>query len=135
MQFKGVVRWESAKPVLEATKTPLPDAFANHYVIGVSGIPILSGRNVSRGASDDALDRIKNLTYLEPKGKDKAQPGVVQAGGASGSTRTILFGFSKEILQLTATDQELTFTSQFGNLPVKAKFTLKEMLYRGQLAL
>src|SRR5262249_11472726 len=46
-QFTGVVRWESAKPVLEAMKAPLPGEFSNYYVISVSGIPMssLSARN------------------------------------------------------------------------------------------
>jgi len=31
---------ESAQPVLDALKAPLPDAFANHYVIAVIGFPL-----------------------------------------------------------------------------------------------
>ena len=42
--YKGTVRWESAKPILEATKSTLPDIFASHYVIAVSGIPLLNPR-------------------------------------------------------------------------------------------
>ena len=40
--YKGTVRWESAQPVLDALKAPLPDAFANHYVIAVIGFPLPS---------------------------------------------------------------------------------------------
>jgi len=39
---------ESAKPVLEALKAPLPDTFANHYVIGVRRISMMSGRPRTR---------------------------------------------------------------------------------------
>src|SRR5947209_7229477 len=42
--FKATIRWESAKPILEALKTPLPEAFADHYVISVSGLPLNSER-------------------------------------------------------------------------------------------
>src|ERR1019366_7253052 len=42
--YKGTVRWESAQPIIDALKTPLPDAFANHYVISVIDFPLLSDR-------------------------------------------------------------------------------------------
>jgi hypothetical protein len=34
-----VVRWENADPVLAATKLQLPPNLANHYAIGVTGLP------------------------------------------------------------------------------------------------
>ena len=147
MDFKGVVRWESAKPIQEALKTPLPQSLANDYVISVNGIPILSehrqrpdeddtGVAVSKAPSEEVLDRIKSLTYLEPKGKAPAQPGVVQQGAAShGETNTLWFGFSRELLQLTPADREVTFTTQLGRLQVKTKFNLKDMMYHKELAL
>lgn len=33
------VRWESAEPILQVTRTLLPDQFKNHYVISVTGLP------------------------------------------------------------------------------------------------
>jgi hypothetical protein len=48
--FNGTVRWESAKPILDALKTPLPEVFADRYVISVSGFPLDSGRR--RGSQD-----------------------------------------------------------------------------------
>ncbi len=148
MQFQGIVRWESAAPVLAALKAPLPEEFANRYVISVSGFPILSRAQersedgeqtestVSRGTSRDVLDRIQAMTYLEPKGKAPVQPGVVdRAPGGTGRGVTLLFGFSKDGLQLAAADKEVTFTTQLGTLQVKTKFDLKEMMYHKQLAL
>ncbi|MFN7998917.1 MAG: hypothetical protein U0Q18_35160 [Bryobacteraceae bacterium] len=147
MQFSGVVRWESAKPLLEANKKPLPEAFANYYVISVSGIPVLAngrqdtedGENptaVSKGLSEDVLERIKNFTYLEPKGKAPAQPGIVQKGPARGAqANSIWFGFSREYLQLTPADKDVIFTTRLGRLDVKAKFVLKDMMYHKELAL
>jgi hypothetical protein len=114
----------------------------------VSGFPVLSRRSersengddndatISRGVNEDVIERVQAMTYLEPKGKTAAQPGVVeQAPGGTARSATLLFGFSKETLQLTAADKEVTFTTQLGNLTVKAKFDLKEMMYRNQLAL
>ena len=140
--FQGTVRWESARPILEAMKAPLPDTFANHYVIGVSGFPMMSGRprsedddkrDSSAQASEARLDNLKSLTFLKPKDKEGLQPGLVLQQPSSGGG-TYLFGFSKEMLPLTAADKEVTFTTRIGRLDVKAKFNLKEMLYRGDLA-
>jgi len=139
---QGTVRWESAKPVLEALKAPLPDAFANHYVIGVSGFPLNGGgRRGSQGDSDsssqsnqDQLDNLKSLTYLAPKGRDGAQPGLVQQTPSAGSA-TLLFGFSTEMLALKPEDKEVTFSTKLGRLLVKTKFNLKDMMYHGELAI
>lgn len=143
-QFKGTVRWETAKPILEALKTPLPDSFANHYVISVSGFPWMSGRGrrsqgEGEGETDasqspeDMLDRLKAFTSLQSKGKELVQPGIVQQQQTTGNP-SLLFGFSKEILALGRDDKEVTFSTHLGRLLVKTNFTLKEMLYHGELA-
>ena len=138
--MRGTVRWESAKPVLAALKTPLPEGFADHYVISVNGFP-LNGGHRSREDSNESssqrnesmLDQIKIVTFLAPKGRDGAQPGVAQqqlsTGGAS-----ILFGFSKEMLALQPSDKEVTFSTKLGSMLIKTKFELKAMLYHGELA-
>jgi hypothetical protein len=142
-QPKGTVRWESAKPVLEALKTTLPESFAGHYVISVNGFPSTSGygrgsQDESQGdspqASQDMLDHLKAYTSLQPKDKALAQPGVVEPQPAAGGT-SFLFGFSKEILVLGPDDKEVAFSTRIGRLNIKTKFSLKEMTYRGELAL
>ena len=147
VSYTATVRWESAKPVQEALKTPLPEGLAGAYVISVSGVPILSSSRqhsddpdsdtaVSKGLSDEVLERIKNLTYLEPKGKSPAQPSAVQKGPISSSGMpTLLFGFPREALQLTADDREVLFTTKLGQIEVKSKFNLKDMMYHNELAL
>jgi hypothetical protein len=143
--YRGTVRWESAKPVLEALKTQLPDSFADRYVLSVSGIPLPNSRRGSRDDDDtdsnsnsestrDMLDRLKSVTSLDPKGKVEAQAGVVEQQTTAG-LGTILFGFSKSILSLKPEDKEVTFSTQFGRVEVRTKFNLKDMLYRGELAL
>lgn len=147
LSYTATVRWESAKPVQEALKTPLTEGLAKDYVISVSGVPNLtSGRQhsddgdtettVSKGMSDEVLERIRNLTYLEPKGKSPAQPSVVQKGAITTSgLPTILFGFPREEMPLTLDDKEVTFTTQFGRIEIKTKFNLKDMMYHKELAL
>jgi hypothetical protein len=147
LSYPATVRWESAKPIQEALKTPLPEGLAGAYVISVSGVPILepsrqhsedgdSETTVSKGLNDEVLDRIKNLTYLEPKGKPPAQPSVVRKGAISSSGMpALLFGFPREETPLTADDREVTFTTKLGALEIKTKFNLKDMMYRKELAL
>jgi hypothetical protein len=79
MRYNGLVRWESAQPILYALKTPLPETFANRYVISVSGIPILSEseRRLEedeksdarrRRAADDAIERLLEPDRTRAKG-------------------------------------------------------------------
>ena len=137
--YKGIVRWESARPVLDALKEPLPEGFANHYVISVGGIPLDAGsRSRSQSQDDtsqsdqDKLDRIKGATLLAPKDKRDLQPGVVVQQPAGYGN--VYFGFAKDLVTLRPEDKEVTFTAQFGTAHVKTKFNLKEMLYHGELA-
>jgi hypothetical protein len=135
---KGTVRWESAQTILDAVKTPLPEAFANHYVISVSGFPLRGRRQdddaeENSKARDEMLDNLKAYTSLQPKGKAIAQPGVVQAQATSGPG-SILFGFAKDVLDLSADDKEVLFSTQIGQAMVKTKFEMKDMKYHGKLA-
>jgi hypothetical protein len=142
--YKGIVRWESAKPILDALKTPIPEAFAGHYVISVSGLPLRDfGRSRSQTqypnqdstqSNQDMLDHLKGFTFLQPKDKRDVQPGIVQQPPSAGYG-TILFGFSKEVITLKPEDKEVVFTSEFGSLNIKAKFNFKEMMYHNELAL
>jgi hypothetical protein len=152
--YKGTVRWESAKPILDALKTPLPEAFANRYVIAVRDIPLLRNQQRSQTSnSDDSdqdapklstpdtddstlsqrdIDELKVMSSLQLKGKDSAQAGVVQQMTPGGTY--FLFGFAKEFLDFGKKDHELIFSTQLGKLMVKAKFDPSEMLYHGTLA-
>ena len=139
--YHGTVRWESAQPVLDALKAPLPDEFANHYVIAVIGFPLPGGQrryqdeeedHPPRRSQNDSLDNLKQFTTLQPKGKELAQAGVVQQQTSSNSN--LLFGFSRDSLALTKEDKEVLFSTTLGRLVIRAKFDPKEMLYRGQLA-
>lgn len=141
--FRGTIRWESAQPVLEAMKTPLPEAFANHYVISVSGFPMMTGSR--RGSpeedrqqsasepNENLIEHLKAATLLKPKDRDGVQPGVVEQQPSAGG-RNFLFGFSRETLALKPEDKDVTFSTQLGRMVVKTKFNLKEMMYHTELA-
>ena len=132
--FQGIVRWESAKPVLAALKKTLPPELASHYVIGVSGFPF-GLRNPQRDDSTDTLlDDLKQITTLRTKGKDFAQAGVVLRGSDSDGP-LLLFGFSRDVIEVTPSDKNVQFDTQLGPLEISAKFEPKRMRYRGELAL
>lgn len=137
--FRGTVRWESAQPIRDALKSPLPDLFEGHFVIAVTGIPLLDNRSSgARGEDDDtrdspdSLDNLKQLSTLLVKGKDYVQAGIVRRQVGTGNT--FLFGFSKDMLSVHKSDSEIDFTTKLGRVGVKARFSPKEMLYHGDLA-
>ena len=140
--YEGTVRWDSARPILDAMKSPLPEDFEGRYVISVSGIPLMGSPSTSAGEDNDEaasrrqeqddLDRLKGLSSLQSKGKDIVQAGVVARQVGSGTS--FLFGFSRDMMPLTERDAEILFTTQLGRLVVKAHFLPKEMLYHGELA-
>jgi hypothetical protein len=137
--YKAVVRWQSAKVILDATKTPLPKEFTNHYVIAVGGIPVNSNQqgryqqtDDSSQSNQDILDRMKAVTFLEPKDKRDLQPGIIIQQPANYGD--VYFGFAKDLVTLRPEDKEVTFTTSFQRIPVKVKFNLKDMMYKGELS-
>jgi len=141
-----IVRWESAKPIREVAKTAIPESFADRYVISVnSGLPMRRRRDErregdeSRGERDkerqqEMLERMKGATFLQPKDKEPAQPGVVERVPTPIAQLT-LFGFAKDLIEITKDDKEVLFTTEMGPFILKAKFKPAEMIYRGELAL
>ena len=132
--FQGIVRWESAKPVLAALKKTLPPELADHYVIGVSGFPFGLRNPRSDESEDTRLDDLKQITTLRAKGKDPAQAGVVLRGSDSDGP-LLLFGFSRDVIEVTPSDKNVQFDTQLGPLEISAKFEPKQMRYHGELAL
>lgn len=134
------IRWESAQPILDATKEKLPAEFNNHYVLSVAGLPLDWGLNrparANRNGQDvrlsDLIERLQAGATLAAKGKDPEGPGIVRRAP---SDESWLFGFSKELLPLTRQDKDIEFSLNSGPMVVKAKFEPAEMMYRGQLAL
>jgi hypothetical protein len=121
MGMKGSVRWESAKPILEASKMKLPEHMDHHYIIRVDGFP----------AGQEDIDEMKQAATLQPKNKEIAGCAAVEKNG---STSSWFFGFSKDTITLSPDDKEVDFMARIGRYLVKAKFNLKDMLYHGELA-
>ncbi len=119
---EATVVWESAAPLLEALKSHFPSDFANHYVIGIKIIPW--------GPGTKPLNQ-QNLLATLVRGKDSVDAGSVAA--IHGGTE-VIFGFLKELMPLTAADKEVLFSMIADQFSIRARFSLKEMRYRGMLA-
>jgi hypothetical protein len=115
------VVWESAQPLLDALKSSFPRDFANHYVIGVEDLPKEElGRKVN----------LESMTAnLQVRGKDSVDAGAIQQ-----TREVVLFTFSKELLPLSASDKEVIFILDTNQYSIRTRFDLKEMMYRGKLA-
>jgi hypothetical protein len=155
-----VVRWENATPVLEATKLQLPAELADHYAIGVTGLPpqmlaaMLSGGGRGRGQGRNggrdgaapaeapspedpaarqkaAIERLLHSASLTAKGRDPQAADLVRQAF---NNQTLIFGFPRQSFPLEASDKDVQFVMKLGALTVKAKFEPKEMTYKGGLA-
>jgi hypothetical protein len=116
------VIWESAQPVREALHPVIPAQFNGRYVISIRGLE-----------GEQTLDHLEEGALLSAKGKPAIQTEVVAQRNGS-----YLFGFSRELMPLSAADKDVQFAVRTGpNLTetlVRATFNPKEMIYRGELA-
>jgi hypothetical protein len=123
--FHGTARWESAQPIRDALKDPLPATFANHYVISVSGLT---------APNQEDLEEVKQGTTLEKKPGGIKYADLVKRG--EGSHPTVLFGFPRSTLvPAEAEFSELEVFLRLDPLFARVRFTVKQMSYCGALAL
>lgn len=127
----AVVRWESALPIRDASKTKLQPDPAGSYVISLSGMAMLSELVGSMGAS--GLENMKKTTSLQRGGKTPVAPSYITV--PFDQSGVLLFYFPKEADPISGDDKQVVFQTKSEAFGVKAKFTPKEMLYRGKLAL
>jgi hypothetical protein len=142
------VRWMSALPMklafvyarmgAEAATSPQAKAFIEKedqfYVINVSGPPRKNEAATERPRqlTPKVEAEIKEATTLSWKAHDKVQPLVVQVS----QTNSFAFSFSfprTHLIELE--DKEVEFATKLGELSIKRKFKLKDMMYEGKLAL
>jgi hypothetical protein len=128
--FNAVVRWQSARPIRLASKDKSTDS--KSYILAVTG----SFPDFVRPSDDEPADvreqrrqMMRELTRLERKGDSPIYLDRVEAfpGGN-------LFYFSR-LEAIKPSTKEITFVTKMGPLELKAKFPLKDMMYRGQLEL
>jgi len=138
-QFKPVIRWESAKAIQDARKKGAPADFGKYYVLSLSGTP-MNGAATPPFGDDDADARrpsreqmqanLRQSTQLQIKGKSPLKPERIEP-----SETGIMFLFLRDDHPIKRDDKEVTFQTKLGPLQLKARFALKDMLYRDQLEL
>jgi hypothetical protein len=160
--FAATIRWQSALPVREAllrqsgvTKTDDSQvaekltAPVTSYVIALVGLPAnlpTRGGRYGRGAGSDTrdnddrdrdsqdadqLDRLKSGTRLNPKDRASIYPEKVERDK---DAQTILFTFPRTTT-ISLDAKEVEFVTHVGQIEIRHKFKLKDMVYQGKLEL
>jgi hypothetical protein len=133
-----LIRWETAKAVRDAARKALDSDPGGDYVISVAGLGFLGRRR--RGTGGDSVEeeseqrtaaeeRLRDSTEIQRKGQPALHPERIETSPDG----AMLFFFTRDYHPIRPNDKEVTFVSKFGPMVVKAKFNLKEMMYRGKL--
>jgi len=144
------VRWESALPIQEALRIGASDEqpnpeFEKYYVLALIGdLPANGGRRRSGGNSDDdddstarsdrRLDEFKESARLERKDGPVRLEKVEEGSRVGSRGPGVYFYFARKDDISMDDDKVVTFSTKLGRMEIKAKFTMKEMLYHGKLA-
>ena len=139
VQFTVLARWESAKPVRLAGGPELPEESAGFYVIRLRGMPVLPPRKGKEGESapkgnQGMLTAIKEGSRIERRDKPAIACEHLLTGSGESATELLLF-FVRGTDPITVGEKAVTLESRFGPFHLSVKFPLKEMMYRGALAL
>jgi hypothetical protein len=139
VQFRVLARWESAKPVRLAGGPELPEGTAPFYVIRLRGMPLLPPPKGANGESvpnpnQDMLEAMQKSSRIERKGKIAIPCAHLLTGSGDSATELLLF-FARGADPITVSDKVVTLESRFGPFHLSVKFPLKDMMYKGALAL
>ena len=142
--MKTTVRWESAKPIREVRKKLSAEDVEKNYVIGLFGGPLTMMRNAAgrgeerdperagRRAPDPAEMKanLEKNTQLQIHGKETLHPEkMVEVEDG------LMIFFSRDDHPIKVENRDVTFQTKLGPLRLRAKFSLKEMVYRKGLEL
>jgi hypothetical protein len=161
--YHATLRWESAPPIQEALRIgaddkPNPD-FAKYYILNLIGdLPDPNDRGYDndrsstttcnncssdddRGANDKDYDTrtrrrlatFRDFTKLERKDGFLKLEKVEEGSRFGSSSPGTAFYFSR-LDNITLDDKLISFYTKVGQSEIRAKFTLKEMMYQGKLA-
>jgi len=139
VQFRVLARWETAKPVRLAGGPEVPELTGQFYVIRLRGLPLMPPPKASPGEvppnpNEDMLHAIQGGTRLERKGKRGIPCAHLFTGSGDAATEVLLF-FSRGPDPIALADKLVTLDSRFDVFHLSIRFPLKEMIYRGALAL
>jgi hypothetical protein len=139
VQFRVLARWESAQPVRLAGGPELPKETEGFYVIRLRGMPLLpppksaGGENVPN-PNQGLLDAIKQSARIERRDGTAISCTHLLTGSGDSATELLLF-FPRGEDPITVQEKEVNLECSFGPFHLSVKFPLKEMTYKGALAL
>jgi hypothetical protein len=139
VQFPALVRWESAKPVRLAGGPELPEGTAGFYVIRLRGMPLMpvpkdKAGDPAANPNQGLLEAIQHGTRIERK--DKAAIGCAHLLTGSGvASNELLLFFPRGTDPIDVREKFVTLDSRFTPFHLSVKFTLKDMMFQGALAL
>jgi hypothetical protein len=140
---KASVRWESAGAYRDAMKKMRAEGatqadIEGFYVITVTGLKL--GMGGGRGGNSPSVEqlarareRLKEVSRLARKGKDPIGAAKVE-GNPSPDGTTLRFYFPRSE-PINVEDKEVVFETKMGPMELKTKFSLKDMVIDGKLAL
>ena len=139
VQFRVLARWESAKPVRLAGGPEAPELAGQFYVIRLRGLPLMPPPKAKPGEvapnpNEGLLQAIKEGSRLERKDKSGIPCAHLFTGSGDAANEVLLF-FPRVSNPITAADKLVTLESRFAQFHLSVKFPLKEMMYKGELAL
>jgi hypothetical protein len=139
VQFRVLARWESAKPVRLAGGPELPEDTAQFYVIRLRGMPLLPPPKgvdaaTAPNPNEGMLEAIKQGSRIERKAKAPIPCAHLLTGSGDTATELLLF-FAHGKDPIAARDNVATLECRFVPFHLSVKFPLKEMMYKGALAL
>ena len=139
VQFRVLARWESAKPVRMAGGPEVPELSGQFYVIRLRGLPLMPPQKATAGEvapnpNEELLQSIKEGSRLERKGKSGIPCTHLFMGSGDAATDVLLY-FGRPANPITVADKFVTLESRFTLFHLSIKFPLKDMVYRGELAL
>jgi len=139
VQFRVLVRWESAKPVRLAGGPELPQLTGQFYVIRLRGLPLMpppktKPEDGAPNPNESMLQAIEQGSRLERKDKPGIPCAHLFTGSGVTATEVLLF-FSRAAEPIQVADKLVTLESRFAPFHLSIKFPLKDMMYKGELAL
>ena len=140
VQFRVLARWESAKPVHLAGGPEVPELTGDYYVIRLRGLPLMPPKKGKPGEvappnpNEGLLQEIKQGSQLERKGKSAIPCAHLFTGSGDAATDVLLF-FTRQPNPIAMADKLVTLESRFGLFHLSVKFSLKDMVYKGELAI
>jgi len=136
VKFGVLARWESAAPVQLAGGPPLPAESAKYYVIRLRGMPLLPASKDESVLvrNQEMLGTIERSAMLVRNGKPAIGCAHLLAGSGDAATDLLLF-FERGGDPITLSEKSITLEASFRPFHLSIKFPLKDMVYKGALAL